>query len=345
MYGTPADKGLPSLRGLKEIANMVRLGRRILHVAKAEGVKLIHAHSPVLNALPAIWAGRKLRLPVVYEIRAFWEDAAVLHGSTTEDSLRYRATRLFETYACRRSHAVVTICEGLKSQLLERRIPRKKIFVLPNGVDTLKFQPSANAGTLRASLGLQGKQVIGFIGSLYRYEGLQLLVEALPDLAARFPDLRCLIVGQGFGEEEKELRELAARLGVADRIHFSGRVPHEQVLDYYALIDILVYPRVRSRLLELVTPLKILEALSLQKAVVGSDVGGIREIIEDRENGRLFKADSKTDLVSTLAGLIDDKAEQARLALNGRRYVLERRNWDTLIESHREAYRHVGLKV
>jgi glycogen synthase len=330
---------------IAELRNMHRLSRRILEVARLVKADVIHAHSPVLNAWPAWWAARELKIPVVYEIRAFWEDAAVLHGTTEQDSLRYRTTRMLETLACRRMDAVVTICEGLKSQLLDRKIAKNKIFVLPNGVDPEKFRPGADALKVRAQLKLGTDPVIGFIGSLYRYEGLPLLIEAMSVLRKKVPNLRCLIVGEGFGAEEKELRNQASRLGVTDSIIFTGKVPHESILEYYAAIDILVYPRIKSRLLDLVTPLKILEALALSKPVIGSDVGGIQEILKDQVNGRLFHADDKEDLVATLMELIGNRNEQARLGENGRAYVLANRDWAQLIESHRDTYRSIGLSI
>ncbi len=330
---------------LREFLQMKALEKRILEVVKLEKPDVLHAHSPVLNAWPAIWAGRKLGLPVVYEIRAFWEDAAVDHGSTHEGSLRYRATKAFETSACKNANAVVTICEGLRKGLLERGIDEKKLFVLPNGVDVSKFPPPALDSKLQAELGLQGKKVIGFIGSLYRYEGLKYLVEAMAKLAPHHPDLRCVIVGGGYDGEEEELKQQAQKLNVSERVIVVGKVPHEKVNGYYSLIDILVYPRIRSRLLELVTPLKPLEAMSMEKVVLGSDVGGIKELIEDGQNGWLFKADNVNDLVKTIERVFANPEEMHRLEKNSRVYVEAKRSWSKLIEAHRQVYNYLGLKL
>jgi PEP-CTERM/exosortase A-associated glycosyltransferase len=328
---------------LREYLQMKRLERRILEVAAIEKPDVLHAHSPVLNAWPAIWAGRKLGIPAVYEIRAFWEDAAVEHGSTTEGSLRYRATRAFETRACMRADAVVTICQGLRKGLLERSIPEKKLFVLPNGVEVEKFPPPRLDEALQARMGLAGKQVLGFIGTLYRYEGLKLLLEAVAKLLPRHPDLRCLIVGGGYDNEEQELRDQAKALGIAHAVIVQGKVPHGEVAGYYSVIDVLVYPRIRSRLLELVTPLKPLEAMSMEKPVIGSDVGGIKELIEDGRNGILFKADDAADLARAAEKLLSDPAGMRALGKQSREYVRAERSWSRLIEAHRNAYRSLGL--
>ncbi|MBW8886713.1 MAG: glycosyltransferase, exosortase A system-associated [Fibrobacteres bacterium] len=330
---------------MREWAQMKALEKRILEVAEKEKPDVLHAHSPVLNAWPAIWAGRKLGIPAVYEIRAFWEDAAVEHGSTTEGSLRYRATRTFETSACKKADAVVTICQGLRKGLLERGIPQSKLFVLPNGVDVGKFPPPELDRKLQAELGLEGKQVLGFIGSLYRYEGLVHLLAAVALMLPKHPDLRCLIVGGGYDNEEAELKQKAESLGISHAVIVQGKVPHERVNSFYSLIDILVYPRIRSRLLELVTPLKPLEAMSMRKPVIGSDVGGIKELIEEGRNGLLFKADDPGDLARVADGLLSDPQRMRDLGLRASEYVASERSWRKLIEAHRQTYRSLGLKV
>ena len=92
---------------------------------------VIHAHSPVLDALAALWVARRRKLPLVYEIRAFWEDAAVGNGTGREGSWRYRTTRALESWAVRRADAVAVICEGLKGDLVGRGIRPDKITVSP----------------------------------------------------------------------------------------------------------------------------------------------------------------------------------------------------------------------
>ena len=122
-YRTPKPTGwLASLPGGDPFAVMGAIEKRLLGLARELRPDVIHAHSPVLNAVPAIRVGRKLGIPVVYEIRAFWEDAAVDHGSTKEDSLRYKLTRALETWAVKKADAVTVICEGLRKDLIARGI-------------------------------------------------------------------------------------------------------------------------------------------------------------------------------------------------------------------------------
>ncbi|HXF59253.1 MAG TPA: glycosyltransferase, partial [Candidatus Saccharimonadales bacterium] len=154
------------------------LTRRVVETARTERPDLLHAHSPVLNAIAALRAGTRLGLPVVYEIRAFWEDAAVDHRTYREGSWKYRATRAAETWACRRVDRITVLCRGLVEDLAQRGIARDRMTIIGNGIDLERFAAAPPDEEYRAAWGLQGKRVAAFIGSFYRYEGLDLLLDA-----------------------------------------------------------------------------------------------------------------------------------------------------------------------
>ena len=337
-YRTPLAKGtLAKIPLGREVALMKQLEVRLEEVARDTRPDIIHAHSPVLNALPAIKVARKLEIPVVYEIRAFWEDAAVDHGSTSEGSLRYRATRRLETRAIQQVDHVFTICEGLRADIVARGIPPGKVTVIPNAVDVDSFQlASPPDPQLQEKWGLTGKTVVGFIGSFYAYEGLDLLLDALPELISLHPNVRVLLVGGG--PQEANLRQQAERLGLGGYVIFTGRVPHKEVNRYYDLIDVLAYPRHPMRLTELVTPLKPLEAMAQGQLFVASDVGGHQELVEDKKTGILFQAGSRQALVQAILALLDNRDRWPELRANGRRFVESIRNWKNSVANYREPY-------
>ncbi len=312
------------------------LARRIYQVALQEKPAILHAHSPVLNAIAALWVARKLKLPLVYEIRAFWEDAAVDHGTTHEGSLRYRITKSIETRVCRRVDHVAILCDGLKNDLVERGIPAQKITPVFNGVNPDDFKPCAVDAEYLQQWGVAGKKIIGFIGSFYRYEGLDLLVRAFARIAAQQPDTLLLLVGGG--EMEAELKELIAALGLTERVVLPGRIPHERVPGVYAMIDILAYPRYSMRLTELVTPLKPLEAMAMGKVLVASDVGGHKELIRDGETGVLFKAGDEAALALSLQTLLDNDAQRETLQQQGMRWVREHHCWHQTTAVYQDIY-------
>jgi PEP-CTERM/exosortase A-associated glycosyltransferase len=340
-YRTPVVAGqLAKLPVGRELALMKHLATRLEAVAREVRPDIIHAHSPVLNAFPAIKVARKLGIPVVYEIRAFWEDAAVDLGRTTEGSLRYRATRKLETRAIRQVDHVFTICEGLRSDIAERGIPAGKITVIPNAVDVESF---AFGGTpeeaLKTQLGLSGCTVIGFIGSFYAYEGLGLLLDALPLIFVSLPDVRLLLVGGG--PQEQTLKEHAKRLGIEDKVVFAGRVPHHEVQRYYDLIDVLAYPRHSMRLTELVTPLKPLEAMAQGRLLVASDVGGHKELIRDGVTGMLFHAGSARSLAETIMKLLAKGERWTEMRVAGRQFVETERTWKNSVSRYGDVYQRL----
>jgi glycosyltransferase involved in cell wall biosynthesis len=192
---------------------------------------------------------------------------------------------------------------------------------------------------LSAKLGFDGKTVLGFLGSFYAYEGLHLLFEAMPEILAAMPETRLLLVGGG--PEDGRLRNLAARLGIADKVVFTGRVPHAEVQRYYALVDVLVYPRVPIRLTDLVTPLKPLEAMAQGKIIVASDVGGHRELIRDGATGNMFRAGNVQDLAATTLRVLRDRGSWPMQRANGRRYVEAERSWPASVAGYEPVYRRL----
>jgi len=340
-----------------EIRLVARTRAKLEEVSREERPAVIHAHSPVLNAFPALRVGRENRVPVVYEIRAFWEDAAVDHGTHREWGLRYRMIRALETRACRQADAVVTICEGLREDLVARGIPERKITVVPNAVDPEELRPVPRDPALRSRWGVgESDFVVGFIGSFYHYEGLDLLLQALARLTtavtgdgsrvtsgtrpnvptSQRPNVRAVLIGGG--QEDERLRALAQDLGVADRVVFAGRIPHHEVPAAYAACDALVLPRKSIRLTELVTPLKPLEAMALNTPVIASDVGGHKELVRDGETGLLFPAGDPAALADRIRTLARDPDLANRLRENGRRWVTAERTWKRNGEIYREVY-------
>jgi PEP-CTERM/exosortase A-associated glycosyltransferase len=297
---------------------------------------LLHAHSPVLNAIPAIRAGRKLGLPVVYEIRAFWEDAAVDHGTYAEESCKYKLVRSIETRACRQVDQVAILCNGLKADLVKRGIPEDKITPVFNGVNPADFKSSPPDPEYLQRWNLSGKTVIGFIGSFYRYEGLDLLIRSFATICRDRQDVVLLLVGGG--ETNAELKKLVMDLGISGRVVMPGRIPHERIPGVYELIDVLVYPRYPMRLTDLVTPLKPLEAMAMGKVLLASDVGGHRELIRHGQNGLLFPAGNVDALSQALREVLSDPGLCEYISRQAPDWVVQHHNWQVTTAVYEDIY-------
>lgn len=329
---------------LREVQEVRAIARRLDQVISEWRPAVIHAHSPVLTALASQPVARRRKLPLIYEIRAFWEDAAVGNGTGREGSLRYRMTRMLETRAVRKADAVAVICQGLQRDLVARGVPPSKIVVSPNGVDLHLFgNPVEQDPAFRRELGLDGAEVVGFIGSFYDYEGLDDLIAAMPALLRRRPQAHLLLVGGGPMEEA--LQAQAAASPAAERIHFVGRVPHQEVERYYALVDVLAYPRKQMRLTELVTPLKPLEAMAQMKLVAASNVGGHRELVEDGVTGTLFEPGNPQAIADALADLFEGQAGWPERRATARAFVERERNWSSNISRYAPVYQELAGKA
>lgn len=334
--------GRPEQRPMRQ---MRATAARMLRVVQDFRPDLVHAHSPILTALPSLYVARRSRLPFVYEVRATWEDAAVDHGSTRAGSARYRMSRALETFVVCRADHVTTICEGLRTELIGRGVSSSRLTVIPNGVDIDRFSFGRESNReLRARLGIAGAAaVVGFVGSFYSYEGLDVLLDAVALMPVEDINLHVMLVGGG--PEEPSLKRRAEQLRLLDRVHFVGRVGHGDVQAYYDAVDVLVYARKRTRLTEIVTPLKPLEAMAQGKLVVASDVGGHQEMVRDGETGRLFRADDAGALAQCLVGVLHDRSGWDAMRRNARDYVRQQRSWEKSASGYLEAYQAALVAV
>ena len=346
-HRTPLPVGWSARIELKTPVLRERMFMRVLRNAlerrlAAERFDLIHCHSPVLCGFPALAVARAHGLPLVYEIRAFWEDAIPEVGRTLAQSLKYWFGRRMENRMMANADAIVAISTHMIEDIAARGYPREKLHRIPNGVDLVHFAPLAPATQLAERLSINGHPTIGFIGSFFSFEGLDCLVRAMPAILAQIPEARLLLVGDG--DVAGEIRQLIASLQLESAVLQVGRVPHHEVAADYSIIDVMVYPRHRDRLTELVTPLKPLEAIAMGKAVIGSDVGGIKELLDDGRAGWLFRAGDPDDLARQVLGLLKDAAAREALASQAREYAVRERAWDAIVQGYLPIYTAVTAR-
>ena len=334
-HRTPGHvRGPAPLREWREVG---ALADAVTALAREWKPDVLHAHSPALCGAAALRVAKRLGIPLVYEIRAFWEDAAVGNGTGREASLKYRLTRELENRVVAGADAIMTICHGLRDDLVARGFPAGRIGVMPNGVDLALFgNPPPRDAKLARELKLGNGPVIGFIGSFYDYEGLDDLIAAMPVLLERRPEARLLLVGGGPVEQSLAAQAQVSR--AAHAIRFVGRVPHEQVERFYSLCDVMAYPRKAMRLTELVTPLKPLEAMAQGRLVAASAVGGHRELIEDGVTGTLFEPGDPDACAEAVADLIGDAAQGDAMRERARQHVAKRHNWANNVRRYRDVY-------
>jgi PEP-CTERM/exosortase A-associated glycosyltransferase len=339
---TPDHHGLAGLAiekrwlVLRELAVVRLLRRRVLALLGNERYDILHAHSPALCGFAAAQAARACGVPFVYEIRSFWEDGAVDQNRDTQNSVRYRLGRGLETHVVRRADAVVGIAQSILEDLKERGIPSEKLFHVPNGVDVGRFVPGPRDVVLARELGVDRTPVLGFLGTLFPWEGVSWLVRAAVELKRRGQQFKLLIVGDG--ADAPELKKAIWDLDAAEYVNYLGRVPHDQVERYYSVMDVLVYPRRSMRLTELVTPLKPLEAMALGKAVLGSSVGGLKELIEPEVTGLLFAPEDFNEFCGQASRLLQTESLRRSLGERARQKMSAEKDWKQLAGRYEAVY-------
>jgi PEP-CTERM/exosortase A-associated glycosyltransferase len=314
-----------------------RYRKYVADVAARERPDVIHAHSSYTNGIAARHAARRLGIPFVYELRGLWADTAVVEDGLRPNSLKYRAFWRLELGVVRRANVVVAISRGIRNAMVDRGIDAGKIEIVPNGVDTAVFTPRSPDAALARALGLNGAFVVGFIGSVRRLEGIDLVVEAFKEVHRRQPLARLLVVGDG--AETGRLAAAAAAAGLSGIVRFTGQVPHDQILRYYSIIDVLVYPRIDAVINQTVTPLKPLEAMAMGKVCLASDVGGLKELVDDGVTGLLFTAGDVHDLTEKLLRLTADAELRQRLSAQAQAVVRRDREWSTVAARYHDVYR------
>jgi glycosyltransferase involved in cell wall biosynthesis len=306
---------------------------RAAAIARMERPAIIHASSVgrgYESALVGLAVGEHFDLPVVYEVRSLFDGPAPGAERSVPDATSprepYRRRDATEVRSMLAADAVVTLAETMKSDMVARGVPAERIFIVPNGVDPVAFQPRPADPTLRERYGLGDRFVIGYVSNLdHPREGQETLIEATAILAAAGRNVTCLIVGEG--RRRPELESIASASGAAGRIVFTGAVPHDEVAAMYALLDAFVVPRRDERAARLVTPLKLFEAMAMARPLVVADLPALTEVAPDGERSLAYAAEDAVALAAAVERLMDDSALGDRLGEAGRAWVTRERTW------------------
>jgi glycosyltransferase involved in cell wall biosynthesis/SAM-dependent methyltransferase len=316
---------------------------------------IVIAASNHVTALPALIAARRLGLPFIYEVRGLWEITRLSRDTAFGESPAFHVQRLLEAGVAELADHVFTLTEPMREELVERGVKYDRIDLLPNSCDPTRFEPVKRNEELAATLQIPaGVPVIGYIGTFVDYEGLEDLAAACGLLKQRGIEFRLLMVGnenasgQTRGPITEEIVRIAEEMGFSDWLIMTGRVPHELVEDYYSLVDVAPFPRKPLPVCEMVSPMKPLEALAMEKAVVVSSVRALVEMVQDGQTGLVFEKGSTESLAKILTRLIDSPDLRMQLGAEGRRWVERERTWSQVgrkagsILSRIVAARHAG---
>lgn len=267
----------------------------------------------------AVETARRLRVPIVLEVNATLQEATKYYGLGLESVATRTERHVFE-----KSDAIFVVSSPLKTDLVGYGVPEDKIYVNPNGVDPEKFSPFVDGGDLRTRYGLEGHRVVGFIGSLVVWSGVNVLIESAKTICAKYPEVRFLIVGSGY--QDSLLKKKVNEYRLEDRITFIGRVPMDEVPVYLSAMDIAAVPYSDPEQVY-GSSTKFYESMASGKAIVASNVAQMGEVIEDNVNGLLVIPGDVSDLTKKITYLLDHPKVCSDMGVKARETVLNKHTW------------------
>lgn len=290
-----------TVKDLQYLRHDRRLNRCFFNRVKAFGPDLIYDFNFYLHRAGLDW-GEKLNVPVVMEVEG--PEAQVRYAD--ESSFLRGYGERFEIEKYKRAHRIIVISSPFKDYLISKGVPQEKIDIIPNGVDCEKFDANRTWGADIRTQFSGDSVIVGFVGVFSPWYQLDALVEAVADLAPRFPSLRLLLVGDGVMKQALETQ--IAKRGLAAKVVITGFVRHEEVPRYIAAMDIAVIPNHQWWC----SPLKLFEYGAMAKPVIAPRVPSISAVVGNKET-YLIPPNSKEELSKALKQLLDSPALRRRL--------------------------------
>lgn len=342
---TPFRSDMPAAQYMQTAAKKVEEVLRELRPA------CVLAASNHVTALPACMAARALGIPFVYEVRGLWEVTRISREPDFIHSTGYKVQKFYEAQTARKADAVLTLTTPMKEELIERGVNAHDITLVPNSCNPERFTPRARDQELAEHYKIPADvPVIGYIGTFVQYEGLEHLAMACAHLKEQGVEFRLLLVGNenasgtDRGPITEEIMQVAQDTGLDEWLIMPGRIPHEEVEAHYSLIDVAPFPRKPQPVTEMVSPMKPLEALAMEKAVIVSSVRALTEMIKDDETGLVFEKGNVASLAATLERLLQDDALRDRLGKAGRHWVETDRSWQKTAETAAGVLRRLTME-
>ena len=330
---SPLEQSLRRVRGF--FVDGRHLERMIVAACRKHDIGLIHGHWSSGIGVAAARAAQALGLPFVAEVRFDLAGAVMTETVRAPVALLERTLRRRFERHLRHADAVVAASFSL-ADLLRETFPAlaARMTVVPNGADCTTFRPGSKDPALLRQLGLEGQLVIGSTSNMLRYEGLDLLLEALPDVRAQIPDVHVLLVGDG--TQQERLRRLATQRDLP--VTFTGRVPMADVPRYLHLMDLFAVPRRPAAITRYASPIKVTEAMAAGLPVVGSRVGDVPALLGE-SRGVLVEPGSVDELARALIDLAGDAQERQAMGQRARRWTEQHLSWHDVASLYETVYR------
>lgn len=303
-------------------------------------VRLVKLHKPDCMYerynlfLPSgVWLRRRFKLPMLLEVNAPLYDERKKYDGIALD----RLARWTEQYAWRGADYALPVTQVLAGYIFRANVPESKVVVIPNGINTEKFSRVLDTEKAKAALGLEGRLVLGFVGFMREWHGLERVI----DLLAQEDDMQRHLLLVGDGPVRDKLVTLARSLGISDRVTITGVIARDQVMNYIAAFDVALQPEV----VEYASPLKLFEYLALGRAIVAPDMPNLLEILSDGNNALLFRRGDPASFAAAVERVCRDPDLRAHLSEGAAKTIVQRGlTWDTNAKRVIKLFEQLGAK-
>jgi len=284
---------------------------------------VIIATSPqLLCALSGWWLAYWKRVPFVFEVRDLWPESLAAVGAGGEGTLLHRVLGAIAGFLYRHADRIVVVTPAFKDHLIRHwNVPKEKISIVENGVETDLFLPDSSAANLRRELNLEGRFLICYIGTMGNAHGLDTLIAAAQDLQNSMPNAIFLLIGEG--AEKQRIVELAAVRGLVN-LQFLGQQPRENIPAYVSAADLCLVMLKKTELFKTVIPTKLLEYMACERPVIVAVDGQARQIIEEANAGVFVEPENHSALSQAILDLAQDPKRRLRMGTNGRQYIINK---------------------
>jgi glycosyltransferase involved in cell wall biosynthesis len=278
---------------------------------------LIYKRHANYDAAPILVA-RHNNVPIILEVNRLYSQGGTAYFEPPNFP---QLAKKFEVWICSNADKVIVVSTPMKDELLHIGVPKEKIIVMPNGANPGKFKP-LDSFLIKKNYNLDGKTVLGFVGILWKWHGVELLLEVFSEIQHQVENLHLLIIGDG--PIQSSLEEFVRKNSLQNHVTFTGRVSHNEVVQYIAAMDIAILPAERRAH---ASPMKILEYMAMEKPTIAPKMRNIEDIITDGEDGILFEPENKQALKMAILSLVYDKKLREKIGKKAREKVLIEYNW------------------
>jgi glycosyltransferase involved in cell wall biosynthesis len=283
---------------------------------------VIIATSPQLFVgLTGRWLGWIKRVPFVLEVRDLWPESITASGMGSDADLSIRMLRVLAAFLYRSCNHVVVVTPAFKQELVAKwRLRDDKISLVENGVETDLFTPDVPGDEVKRELGLEGKFVVSYIGTLGLAHGLQAVMKAATELQRTFPDIQFLFVGEG--ADKDRLTSLVSELNLTN-VRFLLQQPRQKIPSIIRASDLCLVLLRKANVFKTVIPTKMLEFMACGRPVILGVDGQARQVIETAQAGVFIEPEDATALTLAVRQLYDDSELRQALGRNGRRHIVD----------------------